>query len=80
MLAGSVGRTHPDPEAQLFASLLTAAWSLAYAEGLRRQRKGSTSREVQLAFMSIIDRGFEGISAAMRATPYVIASGSIKDL
>jgi AcrR family transcriptional regulator len=79
MLADSVGRTHADPEAHLFASLLMAAWSTAYAEGLRRQRKGSTSREVQLAFMSLIDRGFEAIAAAMRATPYVIASDSIKD-
>jgi AcrR family transcriptional regulator len=78
MLAGSVGRAHPDPEAHLFASLLMATWSTAYAEAHRRQRKGSTSSEVQSAFISLIDRGFEGIGAAMKATPYVIASGSEK--
>ena len=73
MLADSVGRTHPDPEAHLFASLLMATWSTAYAEALRRQRKGKTSSDVQLVFMNLIDRGFEGIGAAMKATPYVIA-------
>jgi hypothetical protein len=78
MLAGSVGRAHPDPEAHLFASMLMATWSTAYAEAHRRQRKGSTSREVQSTFISLIDRGFEGIDAAMKATPYVIASGSEK--
>ena len=71
MFADSVGRTHPDPEAHLFASLLMATWSAAYVEGLRRQRKGSTSSEVQLTFINLIDRGFEGIGAAMKATPYV---------
>ena len=73
MLADSVGRTHPDPEAHLFASLLMAAWSTAYAEALRRQRKGSISSEVQLVFINLIDRGFDGIAAAMKATPYIIA-------
>jgi hypothetical protein len=76
MLADSVGRAHPDPEAHLFASLLMAAWSSAHAEGLRQQRKGRTGREVQLAFINLMDRGFEGIGAAMKTTPYVIASGS----
>ncbi len=76
ILADSVGRTHPDPEAHLFASLLMATWSTAYAEALRRQRKGKTSSEVQLTFIDLVDRGFEGIGAAMKATPYVIASGS----
>ena len=76
MLADSIGRTDPDPEAHLFASLLMAAWSSAYAEGLRQQRKGRTGREVQSAFLNLMDRGFEGIHAAMKATPYVIASGS----
>jgi AcrR family transcriptional regulator len=74
MLADSVGRTHPDPEAHLFASLLMAAWSTAYAEAFRQQRKGRSSSEVKLAFTNLIDRGFEGIRAAMNATPYVIAS------
>jgi hypothetical protein len=29
---------------------------------------------VQSVFINLIDRGFEGIGAAMEATPYVIAS------
>jgi AcrR family transcriptional regulator len=76
ILADSVGRTHPDPEAHLFAALLMATWSTAYAEAFRRQRKGKTSNEVQLTFLDLVDRGFEGIGAAMKATPYVITSGS----
>jgi AcrR family transcriptional regulator len=74
MLADSVGRTHPDPEAHLFASLLTATWSTAYIEALGQQRKGKTSRDVQIAFINLIDRGFAGIGAAMKATPYCIAA------
>jgi len=76
MLADSVGRTHPDPEAHLFSSLLMATWNTAYTEALRCQRKGRTGSEVQLAFINLIDRGFEGIGAAMKATPYFIASDS----
>jgi AcrR family transcriptional regulator len=70
-LADSVGRAHPDPEAHLFASLLVATWTTAYAEALRRQRMGGTDREAQTIFAKLIDRGFEGIGAAMKATPYV---------
>ncbi|HXP08957.1 MAG TPA: TetR/AcrR family transcriptional regulator [Acidobacteriaceae bacterium] len=77
MLADSAGRTHPDPEAHLFASLLTATFSTAYMEALGRQRKGKTSEEVQVTFLSLIDRGFEGIAAAMKATPYSTSKVSV---
>jgi AcrR family transcriptional regulator len=70
LLAETVGRTPPDPEAHLFASLFVAAWNTAYVEGLRLQRKGKTIGEVQLAFTTLIDRGFDGIAAAMKSTPY----------
>jgi AcrR family transcriptional regulator len=73
MLADSVGRAHPDPEAHLFASLLMAMWSTAYAEALRRQLKGRSNSEAQLAFIDLMNRGFEGIRAALKATPYVNA-------
>jgi AcrR family transcriptional regulator len=71
MLAESVDRPHPDPEAHLFASLLMATWYSAYAEAVRRQRKGRTSGEIKSAFTTLMDRGFEGIAAALKATPYV---------
>jgi hypothetical protein len=48
-----------------------ATWNTAYSEALRRQRKGKTSGEVQSTFKNLIDRGFEGINAAMKGTPYV---------
>ena len=71
MLAESVGKTHPDPEAHLLAAMLAAAWQVAYIEGLRRHRKGETSSAVRLSFMNLIERGFQGIAAGMKGTPYV---------
>jgi AcrR family transcriptional regulator len=71
MLANSVGRTQPDPEAHLLASLFVATWTSAYMEALRQYHKGKTSSKVQATFTILIDRGFEGINAAMKGTPYV---------
>jgi AcrR family transcriptional regulator len=71
MLANSVGRTQPDPEAHLLASLFIATWTTAYMEALRQYHKGKTSSKVQATFTNLIDRGFKGINAAMKGTPYV---------
>lgn len=71
MLANSVGRTQPDPEAHLLAALFVATWTSAYMEAHRQYRKGKTSSKVLATFTNLIDRGFEGIHAAMKRTPYV---------
>ncbi len=71
MLSDAVGKPKYDPEARLLASMLLATWQVAYWEGLRQQRKGAASHAVRLSFVNLIERGFTGITAAMRRTPYV---------
>jgi AcrR family transcriptional regulator len=71
MLSDAVGKPKSDPEARLLASMLLATWQAAYSEGLRQHRKGAASNAVRLSFVNLIERGFTGIAAAMRGTPYV---------
>ena len=71
MLSDAVGKPKYDPEARLLASMLLATWQVAYGEGLRQQRKGAASNAVRLSFVNLVERGFTGITAAMRRTPYV---------
>ncbi len=71
MLSDAVGKPKSDPEARLLASMLLATWQVAYGEGLRQQRKGAASNAVRLSFVNLVERGFTGITAAMRRTPYV---------
>lgn len=71
MLAKAVGRTQLDPEAHLLASLFVATWTSAYMEAFRQYRKRKTSSKVQATFTHLIDRGFDGIHAALKGTPYV---------
>jgi AcrR family transcriptional regulator len=71
MLSDTVGKPKFDPEAHLLASMLSATWQAAYSEGLRQHRKGASSKAIRVSFVSLIERGFTGISASMRGTPYV---------
>jgi AcrR family transcriptional regulator len=71
MLSDAVGESKSDPEARLLASMLVATWQVAYGEGIRQHRKGAARNAARLSFVNLIERGFEGITAAMRATPYV---------
>ena len=71
MLSDAVGKAKSNPEARLLASMLLATWQVAYSEGLRQHRKGVGSNAVRRSFVNLIERGFTGITAAMRGTPYV---------
>jgi AcrR family transcriptional regulator len=71
MLSDAVGKPKSNPEARLLASMLLATWQVAYSEGLRQHRKGAGSNAVRRSFINLIERGFTGITAAMRGTPYV---------
>jgi AcrR family transcriptional regulator len=71
MLSDTVGKPKSSPEARLLASMLLVTWQVAYSEGLRQHRKGAASNAVRLSFVNLIERGFTGIAAAMRGTPYV---------
>ncbi|OWJ64051.1 TetR family transcriptional regulator [Inquilinus limosus] len=68
MLAGAAGRPRSDPGARLGATMLVATLVVAYGEALRAFRE---NREPGPAFMSVMDRGFAGVDAALAGTPYV---------
>jgi hypothetical protein len=71
MLADTVEKPKNKPEACLLASMVVATWQAAYSEGLRQQRKGAANNAVRLSFVNLLERGFKGITAAMRGTPFV---------
>jgi AcrR family transcriptional regulator len=68
MLSTAVGRLPADPEARLAASMLMAALVVAYGTALRASRE---NRMPQAALLSVMDRGFAGVDAALAGTPYV---------
>lgn len=70
MLCDAVGRPHADPEARLAAAMLMDTLVIAYSEALRsfrERRKGKPAA----AFVSVMERGFIGVNAALAGTPYV---------
>ena len=60
-----------EPSARLIASMLAAAWRVAYTTALRRQRAGDSAAEVRAAFLDTIDRAFAIIRKGARGTPFV---------
>ncbi len=68
MLSDAVGRPHSDPGARLAAAMLMATLVVAYSEALRTFRE---NREPGTAFVSVMERGFAGVDAALVGTPYV---------
>jgi hypothetical protein len=71
MLAESAGRPLSDPQANLAAAMIVAAWMAAYGEGLRRRGASDISNPGGRAFLDLIKRGFAGVAAALKGTPYV---------
>jgi AcrR family transcriptional regulator len=69
-LAETVGRDESDPDAQLAANLLLAAWTVAYLQAHRKFRHNKDSNEAEKTFLAIIDQGTRGLKAAMAGTPY----------
>jgi AcrR family transcriptional regulator len=70
LLAAAAGRSQPDALASLASNLLVAAWLAAYIEAMRRQRAGAPARTVRAVFLELIDRGCDGVAAALKGTPY----------
>ena len=60
-----------EPSARLIASMLAAAWRVAYTTALRRQRAGDSAAEVRAAFLDTIDQAFAIIRKGARGTPFV---------
>jgi AcrR family transcriptional regulator len=69
-LATVVGRHQSDPEVQLAAHLLVAAWSTATTQGQAAFRASRDRSTAEATFLSLIDRGCTGVTSAMAGTPY----------
>ena len=69
-LVERTGRGHPDPVAQLAASLLLATWTVAFLQAYRTLRQGGDTEEAKRAFLALVDRGAVGLQAALAGTPY----------
>jgi hypothetical protein len=70
-LAEAVGRDAADPDARLAASLLLAAWTVAFLEAHRTFRETRSRKEADDAFLALVDKGATGLKAAMAGTPYL---------
>ncbi|NLS18516.1 TetR family transcriptional regulator [Rhizobium sp. P40RR-XXII] len=68
MLSDTVGRAHADPNARLAGAMLMATLVVAYSEALRIFRGNG---KPETALVSIMERGFAGVSAALAGTPYI---------
>lgn len=68
MLADAAGRPRSDPDARLAAAMLMATLVVAYEQELRTVRE---TRRPGAAFLSVMERGFAGVGAALHGTPYV---------
>jgi len=69
-LAGGAGRDPDDPDAELAATLLLSTWTVAFIQAHRTFREGQDTARAEAVFLSIVDRGTIGITAAMAGTPY----------
>ena len=70
-LAQSVKRKLPDPVASLAASLLVATWAVALVEAHRVFQQNHDVKRANTAFLDLIDRGTNGVRAALKGTPYL---------
>lgn len=59
-----------DGNASLAASLVVSTWSVAYLEAHRIFREQHDAEEAKSTFLAIVDRGSQGLKAAMEGTPY----------
>ncbi|RRA49548.1 TetR/AcrR family transcriptional regulator [Acidipila sp. EB88] len=70
-LAKATGRKRPDPDASLAASLLVAAWAVAFVEAHRTFNTGQDAARAYTTFLALIDQGSNGAKAAVPGTRYV---------
>jgi AcrR family transcriptional regulator len=69
-LAEVVGRPPDDPDARLAASLLLATWTVAFAQAHEVFRRDEDAEAAKATFLAVVDRGTDGVAAAMAGTPY----------
>jgi AcrR family transcriptional regulator len=66
----AAGRRQPDPAATLAASLLVAAWEVAFLEAHRVFHQSRNIKKANTAFLAIVDQGTRGLKAAVEGSPY----------
>lgn len=71
LLVTTAGARKDDARAMLVAAMLASAWTVAYAEGLRRVRAGESGLRARKAFEALLERGFRSVAAGFADTPYV---------
>lgn len=69
-LAQAAGRDSDDADAELAATLLVAAWALAFMRAHQIYRMHTDEAAAQRAFLDVVDRGAIGLRAALAHTPY----------
>jgi AcrR family transcriptional regulator len=70
LLAKAVGRSEPDVDAKLVASVLLAGWLTAYREALRLQRAHEKRAVVDGVLRQLIERAFDVAESAAAGSPY----------
>lgn len=70
VLVAAIGRSTPDAEARLIASLTMAAWQTALLEGIRLCREGASTAKTRTAIHRLLNRALRAVSAAAAGTPY----------
>jgi AcrR family transcriptional regulator len=69
-LAAAVGKSTPDMEAHLVASLFVAAWQTALIESIRLYREGASRAKTRNAIQRLLERALKAVSIAAVGTPY----------
>jgi len=69
-LAKAAHRRHPDPAANLAASLLVATWEVAFLEAHRIFHQSRNIKKANATFLAIVDQGTRGLKAAVEGSPY----------
>jgi AcrR family transcriptional regulator len=69
-LSETVGRGADDPDTHLAASLLVAAWGVAFVEAHRAYRRNENPKEAQAVLLALIDRATVGLKAAFSDTSH----------
>ena len=70
-LTESVARAPADIDAQLAAGLLVATWTVAFLQAHRSFKQRRDAEAARAVFLAIVDKGTDGVKAAMAGTPYV---------
>lgn len=70
VLAAAVGRSTPDVEARLMASLFVAACQTALLESICLYRQGVSPAKTRRAIQQLLNRALKAVSTAAIGTPY----------